>query len=160
MMQDTVLNLSKNSVDEFVTFIMSYIPDETFITNTAKVENKFHNRKVEMADDESDGDIRIANDDLTGIKETKKWLNNQFSKTKDPEPLFQLDLIPPKQGQLIPHYNNSPDLVVQRVREIFEDGIKSLQEIPQLEPILLAKLFRNKSVKNIKAPNIPHEEPK
>lgn len=46
------------------------------------------------------------------------------------------------------------------MREIFEDGIKSLQEIPQLEPILLAKLFRNKSVKNIKAPNIPHEEPK
>lgn len=76
MMQDTVLNLSKNSVDEFVTFIMSYIPDETFITNTARVENKFHDRKFDVADDESDGDIRIYDNDLTGIKETKKWLNN------------------------------------------------------------------------------------
>lgn len=76
MMQDTVLNLSKKSVDEFVTFIMSYIPDETFITNTAKVENKFHDRKVEIADDESDGDIKISENELIGCKETKIWLNS------------------------------------------------------------------------------------
>jgi hypothetical protein len=76
MMQDTVLNLSKKSVDEFVTFIMSYIPDETFITNTAKVENKFHDRKVEIADDESDGDIKISDNELIGCKETKIWLNS------------------------------------------------------------------------------------
>lgn len=46
------------------------------------------------------------------------------------------------------------------VEEIFRNGIESLQEIPQLEPILLHRLFRNKSKKNIKAPNIPHEKPK
>lgn len=57
-------------------------------------------------------------------------------------------------------FNNDPELVVKRVMEVFEEGIKSLQEIPQLEPILLHRLFRNKSKKNIKAPNIPHEEPK
>jgi hypothetical protein len=57
-------------------------------------------------------------------------------------------------------FNNDPEIVVKRVMEVFEDGIKSLQEIPQLEPILLHRLFRNKSKKNIKAPNIPHEEPK
>lgn len=76
MMQDTVLNLSKNSVEEFVIFIMSYIPDETFITNTAKVENKFHERKIEIADDESDGDVKIHDNDLNGCKDTKKWLNS------------------------------------------------------------------------------------
>jgi hypothetical protein len=55
---------------------MSYIPDETFITNTAKVENKFHDRKVEIADDESDGDIKISDNELIGCKETKIWLNS------------------------------------------------------------------------------------
>lgn len=50
--------------------------------------------------------------------------------------------------------------MVKKVQEIFEEGVKSLQEIPQLEPILLHRLFRNKSKKNIKAPTIPVEEPK
>ena len=76
--------------------MLDYIPDETFITNTAKVENKFTVKPREVGDDESDGEIEINKDDLDGIIETKEWLNTQFSKKKDPEPLFQLDLIPPK----------------------------------------------------------------
>ena len=37
MMQDTVLNLCKDSVNEFVAFILDYIPLETKIHNTATV---------------------------------------------------------------------------------------------------------------------------
>lgn len=157
MMQDTVLNLSKNSVAEFVQFIIDFIPDETLITNTSIVKNVFKDRKL---DEESDDDLPIRETDLVGVKECKKWINKQFAKNQDPEPLFQLDLFPPKPGQLIPTFNNDPKSVVKKVEEIFRKGIESLQEIPQLEPILLHRLFRNKSKKNIKAPNIPHEEPK
>jgi dynein heavy chain len=158
MMQDTVLNLCKNSVHEFLDFMLSYIPDETLITNTATVKNVYKNRQLEKED--SDDEIPVFDSDLEGVKACKIWVNRTFKKNKDPEPLFQLDLIPPKQGQLIPNFNNTPESVVKKVQEIFEEGIKSLQEIPQLEPILLHRLFRNKSKKNIKAPTIPVEEPK
>ena len=88
MMQDTVLNLCKSSVAEFIDFVISYIPDETLITNTAHVQNKFNNRKMDAADDESDGEIPIYDDDLPGVSATKKAINSQFSRKKDPEPLF------------------------------------------------------------------------
>jgi hypothetical protein len=47
MMQDTVLNLCKDSVKEFVDYILSYIPSETKIVNTAMVENTFEGRVVQ-----------------------------------------------------------------------------------------------------------------
>jgi dynein heavy chain len=158
MMQDTVLNLCKDSVAKFVQWMINFIPDETLITNSATVKNVYKNKKVR--EDESDDELAIRDDDLESVKETKRFINKLFTKNKDPEPLFQLDLIPPKQGSLIPVFNNPPELVVERVREVFEEGVKSLQEIPQLEQILLRGLFKSKSMKNIKAPNIPFEEPK
>jgi len=35
-----------------------------------------------------------------------------------------------KTGQLIPQYSVSPQMIVNTIREIFEEGIKCLQEIP------------------------------
>lgn len=49
---------------------------------------------------------------------------------------------------------------MQSVREVFEEGIKCLQEIPQLEPRLLQALFKTHAKKTIKAPIIPQEKPK
>ena len=49
---------------------------------------------------------------------------------------------------------------MQSVREVFEEGIKCLQEIPQLEPRLLQHLFKTHAKKTIKAPIIPQEKPK
>jgi len=73
--------------------------------------------------------------------------------------LFELDLVL-KPGQLIPTYSNPPEELVAKCKQIFEDGIKVLTEIPQLEPILLKHLFKNLNVKTIKAPIIPGEAPK
>lgn len=41
MMQDTILTLCKESVREFVEFMMKYIPKETRIHSTSKVDNVF-----------------------------------------------------------------------------------------------------------------------
>lgn len=70
-----------------------------------------------------------------------------------------LDLIL-KNGQLIPTFSTLPQLIVQSLRDIFEDGVKCLQEIPQLEPILMKHLFKTHGKKTIKAPIIPQEKPK
>ena len=92
MMQDTVLNLCKNSVHEFVDFMLNFIPDETIIKSAGVVQNKF--KRLEGAlDEESDDDLKCADDDLEGVKETKEWVNKKFAKNVCPDPLFQLDLI-------------------------------------------------------------------
>jgi len=58
MMQDTVLNLCKESVDEFVTFMLSFVPEETRISSAAIVVNKFDKSKLNT-EEESDDDLQI-----------------------------------------------------------------------------------------------------
>lgn len=82
-----------------------------------------------------------------------------FSKNKDPEPLFVLDLIL-KPNQLIPQYSTEPKEIVQKIMEVFDEGVKILQNIPQLEPILLKHLFKTHGKKMLKAPVIPNAKPK
>ena len=41
MMQDTILSLGKESVRQFVSFMMQYIPKETHIFSTSSVKNVF-----------------------------------------------------------------------------------------------------------------------
>jgi hypothetical protein len=52
-MQDTVLNLCKDSVREFVQFMLSYIPESTTISSTAIVYNTFIKTKAEDPEEES-----------------------------------------------------------------------------------------------------------
>ena len=158
MMQDTVLNLCKESVDEFVTFMLSFVPEETRISSAAIVVNKFDKSKLNT-EEESDDDLKIEGSELEGVKETKMFINKMFAKNKDPEPLFQLDLIL-KARALIPQYSNNPKDIVQKVKDIFEAGVKCLQDIPHLEPILLRQLFKTHVTKTIKTPVIPPEKPK
>jgi dynein heavy chain len=159
MMQDTVLTLCKNSVKEFKEFILSYVPEETLIETTAKIKNVFKAVPKTDADVSDDGDLDPCEDDLPEAIECKQAIAAKFSKNKNPDPLFELDLVL-KPGALIPAYSTPPEEVVSKIRQIFEDGIKVLTEIPQLEPILLSKLFRSLAAKTIKAPVIPHEQPK
>ena len=158
MMQDTVLNMCKNSVHEFVEFMLHFIPDETFISSAAVVTNKFK-RFEGMEIDEEDDNIPIGDDDLDGVKMTKEWCNKKFAKNNNPEPLFQLVLIL-KAKNLIPQYSNQPKDIVIKIKEVFEEGIRCLQEIPHLEPILLRHLFKTHIAKTIKTPVIPPEKPK
>lgn len=164
MMQDTVLNLCKDSVHEFVESMLSYIPDSTEIISTAVVHNTFPKRALkegeqEESEEEESAHLKPREDDLEEVVNTKKWLSSLFSKNKNPQPLYVLDLIL-KQNQLIPTFSTLPKQIVSSVKEIFEDGVKCLQEIPQLEPILMKHLFKTHGKKTIKAPIIPQEKPK
>jgi len=87
-MQDTVLNICKDSVNQFVEFMLDFIPEETLITNTATVKNRFKYKHADSTEDESDGDLLINEDDLDEVKLCKEWVNSQFQRNKDPEPLF------------------------------------------------------------------------
>lgn len=52
MMQDTVLNMCKESVHEFVDYMLGYIPESTTITSTSEVVNVFKAIKHESDDEE------------------------------------------------------------------------------------------------------------
>jgi len=129
MMQDTVLNLCKDSVSEFVAFMLNYIPDHTEIISTASVINTFPKREGESEEPESEEEesphLLPKDDDLAEVAQTKKWLAEMFKKDKNPEPLYILDLIL-KPNSLIPIFSTSPALIVSSVKDLFEDGVKCL----------------------------------
>jgi hypothetical protein len=156
-----VLNLCKDSVKEFVTFMLKYIPDSTEIVSTAVVRNTYPKKTSEDDEEEEEESANLMPraDDIPEVIATKKWLASIFKKNKNIEPLYVLDLIL-KPNQIIPSFATPPEVIVKTVREIFEDGVKCLQEIPQLEPILMKHLFKTHGKKTIKAPIIPQEKPK
>jgi hypothetical protein len=43
---------------------------------------------------------------------------------------------------LIPIYSTTPDDVVVKILEVFDEGLEILKKIPQLEPILMKHLFK------------------
>jgi hypothetical protein len=59
MMQDTILSMGKESVRQFVDFMMQYIPKETTIYSTSKVVNVFEKKRhlaVEGGPGEEEGE--------------------------------------------------------------------------------------------------------
>jgi len=153
MMQDTVLTICRQSVKEFEEFILKFIPVSIQVFSSSEVKNEFaHPEKNENPDE-------VKKDDQDCDEESEDKDENEVP--KDPFPLFALDLVL-KAGQDLPQYSTPPDVVVKTVMEIFKQGIKTLQEIPQLEPILLKHLFLKNTHgnKSLKAPLIPPTEPK
>ena len=111
MMQDTVLNLCKDSVAEFVAFIKSYVPEKTVIHNTAQIDNFFtdEGEKEEFEEDET---LIIREDDLPEAKVIKEEIQKEEEAKRFPKPLFVLDLVPGKNGGLIPKYSTNPADIV------------------------------------------------
>ena len=92
MMQDTVLNLCKDSVKEFVEYMLSFIPESTEIKSTAVVHNTFPKKEIAdkdpaAADSEEEEEASILlpqEDDLPGVAESKRWLAAMFSADNEP----------------------------------------------------------------------------
>lgn len=51
MMQDTILSMCKESVREFVNFMIKFIPKETSIHSTSLVKNTFEKPVIEGEED-------------------------------------------------------------------------------------------------------------
>jgi dynein heavy chain len=160
MMQDAVLTMCRESVREFVQYVLGFCPRESQIVSTREVHNFFN--KTIIGPDDSDFEEKPYQDVPEGERNdwqgTAVWLHEMFDKNKDPEPLFVLDLIL-KQGLLIPSYSTLPEEVVEKVLAVFDSGIEALQQIPQLEPILLSRLFKTHGKKMLKAPLRPRQKP-
>jgi len=162
MMQDTVLTMSKDSVREFVDFILCFCPKETRIVSTKEVYNTFNKKKLtpEDSDYEECPHQDVDEGKRTELQHAEVWLHSMFDKNKDPEPLFVLDLIlKPNQAVPIPTYSTNPEDVVTKMLEVFDEGLEILKKIPQLEPILMKHLFKTHGQQYLKAPVRPAQKP-
>ena len=162
LMQDTVLTISKDSVYEFKDFILKFIPIATEIMSSNEVTNEFPKLAIKEKEGEGEGEDNIKEEvkEEDESEESQEEIDLETDQS-DPNPLFVLDLVL-KPGQELPQYSTDPNEVVNTVMGIFDEGIKVLQEIPQLEPILLKHLFLKNTHgnKSLKAPLIPLSEPK
>lgn len=104
MMQDTVLTICHESVANFHDFLLAFIPEETLITDTSTVTNKFKPKPVEEADEggepspsdselEEDQDLAAEDDANDPVRQRVREIDAEFAKEKVPEPLFVLDLV-------------------------------------------------------------------
>ena len=159
MMQDTVLNICKDSVKSFVSFVLDLCPVSTEIVDTHDVRNSFNKKKLtpEDSDYEEMPYKDVPEDELDEVQKSMQWLHGEFDKNRDPDPLFIVDLIV-NNDTPIPKYTTQPDDIVEKILSVFDKGIEELGKITQLEPVLLKRLFKGQN-KFVKAPQRPQQEP-
>lgn len=123
--------MCKESVKEFVAYVLKFCPLDTKIVSTKEVHNTFD--KVLITPEDSDYEEQPFADIPEGEQDegqrTLVELFKMFDKNKDPEPLFILDLFLKGQGQQaskIPNYSNPPTEIVAKIMEVFDDGIACL----------------------------------
>lgn len=136
IMQDTLLVLTKKSVKRFKDSIMSFLPISCEVRDMNNIHNKF------ISDEEQ-----------------AKLDDDPYSTSKDPIPLFTIDLIL-EDGSIDPQYSVEPGDVVSNIMQIFDTGIEKLQEISQIEQKLMPHLFKKESSNSyLKATVRPRTEP-
>ena len=132
-MQDCLFNLTYNSCYKFIDVLETFIPAETVVTSPCNVSNTF----------------ALTADQL---KNDAEW-----ARANPPIPLFALDIL---KGADKFVYSTDPTLFITRVVEVFQDGIKGVKDVGQLEEIIMPNLFKAQGGKTpLKAPVIPGEEP-
>jgi dynein heavy chain, axonemal len=160
MMQDTILNICKDSIHEFVAFVLEQCPADTEIRNTHDVVNTFE-KKLLTAEDSDFEELPykdVPADELDDAQKSLQWVHGQFGKNKDPEPLFVVDLIVSPDSH-IPRFTFPPDEIVKKVLGVFDGGVEKLGEIKQIETFLLGKTLFKGQHKFVKAPQRPQQEP-
>lgn len=136
VMQDTLLHLTTESVNRFKDALLTFLPISCEVRDLNDVTNKF-----------------ITEEEQTELDE------DPFSTSKNPIPLFTIDLIL-EDGSLDPQFSVDPGDVVSTIMQIFDSGIESLQEIIQIEQKLMPHLFKKEtSNMYLKATARPKTEP-
>lgn len=129
LMQDTLLDMTIKSVKRFVDSIISFLPLDCKVIDTANVENTYY------------------------TPEQVKELGAPMPKF----PLFQIDLNLNDENE--PQLSHQPDDVVLTILTIFDNGLRALQEINQLEQKLMPHLFKSNQKMFLKVPVKPSEMP-
>ena len=132
-MQDTLFTTTHRSLHKFVEAIRRYIPSTVKISSPNEVTNEF---------------------DLT----TEQLLiDPEHAKNNPPMPLIAIDIL--KGGKMF-MYSTDPLQVIEKTKQIFEDGLNKIKDIPTMEEVVMEHLFKKQGGKTpLKVPVIPVEQP-
>lgn len=128
-MQDTLLYMTKKSVEKFVDAVFAFLPKGVQVLDSNTVKNTFFSEEQLKED--------------TGLK--------------PPIPLFSIDLMLNEAS--MPAYSTVPADIVTTIMLIFDNGLKALQEISQPEQKLLPHLFKTNIKMFLKATVRPDLKP-
>jgi len=136
MMENTLLYMTQDSVRKFTSIILDFVPEGVTVKDSYTVYNTFNAAFLE-----------------------------QREGGKPPPPLFNIDLMLYDEelagGAKVsrPGYSTSPRDIVKAILQIFDMGIKSLQEVTQVEQKLLGHLYKNSTKIFLKAAQRPDVAP-
>ena len=134
MMQDTLFTLTHRSLHKFVEAIRKYIPSEVQITSPKEVSNSFELTAEEML------------------------IDPDHARNNPPIPLIAIDIL--KGGKMFT-YSTKPKQVVEKTKQVFEEGLKKIEGIPTIEEVVMEHLFKKQNGgSNLKTPRLPNEEPR
>lgn len=124
-MQDTILQMTRKSVQRYVDSVIWFLPLSTTIKSSHDVSNEYWT-EAEVA---------------------------AMGAAKDKFPLFQVDLVLTEENEVV--YSHEPDDVVHTILKTFDSGLTALQEITQLEQKLMPHLFKSNQKMHLKVPVKP-----
>lgn len=129
VMQDTLYDMTRSSVDRYVDSILSFLPITCKVIDSNTVEQAYY-----------------TNDQIKTMGAPKPKF-----------PLFQIDLQLSEENR--PEYSHDPEEVVDCILKAFDSGLQALQDIIQLEQKLMPHLFKSNQKSYLKVPIKPSEMP-
>ena len=120
MMQDTLFTTTHRSLHKFVEVISRYIPVRVNISSPKEVTNEFELTAQQLLTDP------------------------EHARNNPPIPLIAIDIL--KGGKMF-MYSTDPLHVVERTKQIFEEGLNKIKEIPTMEEVVMEHLFKKRGSK-------------
>lgn len=133
MMQDSLFTLTYRSCHKFVNVLESYIPVEVEIKSPKEVKNTFKLTKEQEA------------------------IDPEHARNNPPIPLIAIDIL--KGGKMFV-FSTDPSNVVEKTKQIFEEGLAKIKTIHSIEEVVMEHLFKKQDGKTpLKVPVLPVEHP-
>ena len=120
MMQDTLFTTTHRSLHKFVEVISRYIPVRVNISSPKEVTNEFELTAQQLLTDP------------------------EHARNNPPIPLIAIDIL---NGGKMFMYSTDPLHVVERTKQIFEEGLNKIKEIPTMEEVVMEHLFKKQGSK-------------
>lgn len=133
MMQDSLFTLTHKSLHKFVDTLEKFIPNDVTVYSPKEVRNLF---------------------DLT---EEQLSIDPEYARNNPPIPLIAIDIL--KGGKMF-LYSTDPNQVIEKTKQIFEEGLAKIKDIPTMEEVVMESLFKKQGGKTpLKVPVIPVDQP-
>ena len=133
MMQDSLFTLTHKSLYKFVDALQMYIPEKVTIVSPTEIQNVF------------------------SLTQEQLEIDPEYAKNNPPIPLIAIDIL--KGGSMFV-YSTDPQQVVDKIKQIFEEGLNKIKDIPTMEEVVMEHLFKKQGGKTpLKVPVIPVEKP-